>query len=72
MNKGSAKNHTEFSESSADDLFSQNLEQTHKIFELEKQLKFWEDKCLDLKLNLNMQTVQVQEQSSSSKQTQEQ
>jgi hypothetical protein len=54
MNKESAHNHNEFSEASADDLFSLNLEQTHKIFELEKQLRFWEDKCLDLKLNLNM------------------
>lgn len=60
MKKASAQaqKDDEFTENAtADDLFSLNLEQTHKIFELEKQLKFWEDKCLDLKLNLNMQTV---------------
>ena len=30
---------------------------------MEKQLEFWKDKCLDLKLGLNMQTLQQKENS---------
>ena len=40
-----------------------NMDLLKKIQELEKQLEFWKDKCLDLKLGLNMQTLQQNENS---------
>lgn len=34
--------------SSNEDLFATNLSQTKKIYEMEKQLEYWKEKCLDL------------------------
>jgi len=34
------------------------MSQTKKIYEMEKQLDYWKEKCLDLQLNLSMQKVE--------------
>jgi len=49
------------------DLFALSLEQKRRITEMEKQVDFYKEKCLDLKLALNMQQVTSNDMASSQK-----
>ena len=49
MEKNSAK--------SEQDILSLNIAQTRKIYEMEKQLDYWKEKCIDVQLKLSMQKV---------------